>query len=299
MSEQESAYGERVHRVPRLGRRSRSAHKGAFGRVLIIAGSRAMPGAAVLCARAALRAGSGLVTLAIPDDLVAAFPAAVPEATFFLLPPSTERDPEVWRHTFQEALKRDWDAIGIGPGLGTAAPQRALVEVAGAWGGPTCFDADALNIVARGAAVSFRSDRVWTPHPGEFKRLTGSLPTGRDERLRAATAFVRDRGGVIVLKGRESVVHSGARYFVNLTGNPGMATGGTGDILTGIITSLLGQGLSSFDAAVLGAHVHGLAADFAARVEGEASLVAGDLVDRIGEAIEPLISLDPRARRSR
>src|SRR5690606_36156886 len=180
---------DRTHTLPRHGRRTRDAHKGNFGRVLLVVGSRAMPGAAVLTARAALRAGSGLVTIAVPDDIAVAFPSAVPEATLFLLPPSTESDPSRFRERLEEALAENWDAIGIGPGLGVDPAKQALVEAIGEWRGPQCFDADALNNVAKGIVVDRRADRVWTPHPGEFRRLTARLPVTRSERLDCARAF--------------------------------------------------------------------------------------------------------------
>jgi len=247
-----------------------------------------MPGAAVLTARAALRAGSGLVTIAVPDDIAVAFPSAVPEATLFLLPPSTESDPSRFRERLEEALAENWDAIGIGPGLGVDPAKQALVEAIGEWRGPQCFDADALNNVAKGIVVDRRADRVWTPHPGEFRRLTARLPVTRSERLDCARAFVRERGGVLSLKGRGTIVHGEASYFVNTTGNPGMATGGAGDVLTGIVTSFLGQGFAAYEAAVLGTYLHGLAGDLAARARGEASLVASDIIEHLCDAFGTL-----------
>jgi hydroxyethylthiazole kinase-like uncharacterized protein yjeF len=296
----------RVHLVPRPPRRDRNAHKEDFGRVLCIAGSERMPGAAVLMARAALRSGCGLVTVASRGAALAGFPSALPEAMLYPLP---ELDPlpelEISDGTaarIRSTAKLDalfsmpWDAIGIGPGLGTSAESAALIERLGGWPGPQCMDADALNVIAAGAAIGHSDRRVWTPHPGEFERLTGERPRSDVDRYSAALRFVEEHGGVLVLKGRHTVVAERGRYFVNLTGNPGMSTAGSGDVLTGAITGLLAQGLTPFDAAVLGVHAHGLAGDLAARERGEIGTIASDIADQLSHALR---RLEPRRRSSR
>lgn len=239
-----------------------------------------MCGAAVLAARAALRSGSGLVTVAIPGELSHGVTAAVPEAMHLHL---SEAD------GLPDDLDGRFDALGMGPGLGTSEHSRRLVERAlASWSGPQVIDADALNLVAAGLPTARRNDRVWTPHPGEFERLTGDTPRTGKERIAACGGFVATRGGVVVLKGHQTVIHDGERYTINETGNAGMATGGSGDVLTGIITSLLGRGFGAFDAARLGAHVHGLAGDFACSSIGETSLIASDLVDCLPDAFKSL-----------
>lgn len=269
-----------VDDLPSLPERARDSHKGDYGKVLLIAGSPGMCGAAVLSARAALRSGSGLVTVAIPGELSHGVTAAVPEAMHLHL---TDAD------DLPDDLDDRFDALGIGPGLGTSDSSRRLVERAlASWSGPQVIDADALNIIAAGLTTVRKDDRIWTPHPGELERLTGETPRTRNERIAACERFVAARGGVVVLKGHESVIHDGERYTINETGNAGMATGGSGDVLTGIIASFLGQGLEAFDAARLGAHVHGRAGDFACSDIGDTSLIATDLVECLPDAFKSL-----------
>jgi hydroxyethylthiazole kinase-like uncharacterized protein yjeF len=272
---------ERVQDLPKIPPREPDTHKGTYGRVLIVAGSPAMPGAAILAARAALRGGCGLLTLAIEPALSSIAGATVPEATQMLLAdggaPATGT-----------ALTAKFDALAAGPGIGTSdAPRKRLAQMLTGYGGPHVLDADALNIVAEHPDVAGprNAKRVWTPHPGEFQRLTGEKPHGDVERIAAAERFVERFGGVCVLKGRHTVITDGERYQVNGTGNPGMATGGAGDVLTGVIASFLGQGFPPFDAARLGVYLHGLAGDLAAREVGEVSLIASDITEHLPAAI--------------
>ena len=276
-----------VHSLPPLPSRLPDSHKGTYGKVLLVAGSRGMAGAAVLAARAALRGGAGLVTVAVPASLANALAIGVPEATQTLLP---ELDVEAYRKELLGTLEADLDsayqAVGIGPGIRTGPSSRDLLElVLSRRRGPHVVDADGLTVVSAGAEVRPSDERIWTPHPGEFRRLAATLPQGDDERVRAGQAFVEKYRGVLLLKGHRTVVTDGQRYFLNLTGNAGMATGGSGDVLTGLITSLLAQGLEPFAAACLGAHLHGLAGDFAARSLSRASVTAGDLVEYLPKAI--------------
>ncbi len=267
--------------LPHISPREASTHKGTYGRVLIVAGSPGMPGAAILAARAAMRTGSGLVTLAIPGAVSSAAGAAVPEATQVLLPDHRA-------DAVGPKMTGKFDSVAMGPGLGTSDGSRDLVKAAlSLYEGPIVIDADALNVVAlypeTAGAPSPR--RVWTPHPGEFQRLTGEKPVGDANRIAACGRFVQRFGGVVVLKGHRTVVVEGDRAYLNETGNPGMATGGSGDVLTGMIASLLGQGFAPFDAARLGVHLHGSAGDIAAASLGEVSLIASDIVDHIPAAI--------------
>ena len=159
-----------------------------------------------------------------------------------------------------------------------------LARVLEVYDGPQVLDADALNLVAEGLPAPPSDQRIWTPHPGEFQRLTGTTPSGDAERLEETRRFAGERGGTVLLKGNRTVVHNGDRFYVNLTGNPGMATAGSGDVLTGTITALLGQGLDGFEASQLGAYLHGYAGDIAAESLGQPSLTAGDLIDYLPEA---------------
>ncbi len=282
---------EKVDVLPRIPPRMPDSHKGTYGRVLVLAGSAGMPGAASLAALAALRTGSGLVTVALPASISLAVAATVPEATQILLPNEADlslQEKDRLVAALGADFERRYDAAAIGPGLGTSARARALVEaVLRRFAGPVVADADALNILAASPDLAgpARADRIFTPHPGELERLTGEKPKGDAERLAAAARLAARFGCVAVLKGHRTVIVEGDRYAVNETGNPGMATGGSGDVLTGVIASLLGQGFAAFDAARLGAHLHGSAGDLAAAALGEASVIAGDIIDSLPEAI--------------
>ena len=272
--------------LPPLPAREPDSHKGTYGRILLVAGSPGMPGAAVLAARAALRSGSGLVTVAFAESLAPSFTAALPEAMQLPLPePGSPNHDEEVAERLGDDLAGRFDAIGAGPGLGASAASRRVLEyVLARYSGPQVLDADALNLIADGLQLGDCEQRIWTPHPGEFERLTGSLPSGDQERLEATGRFVAERGGTVLLKGNRTVVHDGDRFYVNLSGNPGMATAGSGDVLTGVITSLLGQGVGRFEAAQLGAWLHGFAGDIAAESLGQPSLTAGDLINYLPEA---------------
>lgn len=281
---------ETVPGPPMLPPRRADAHKGDFGRVLVIAGSRGMAGAAALTGAAALRSGAGLVRVASPasvQPIVATF-----EPSYMTFPLAEDRLGQVDFAAARPDLERlaaDADVVAIGPGLGQSAGIRDLVRwVVEALDAPVVLDADALNALVGQAEVLHEISRpiVLTPHPGEFSRLTGKrvaeVQTAREE---SAVELASVAGPlVVVLKGRGTVVTDGARVFVNETGNPGMATGGSGDVLTGVISALIGQRLSAFEAAVLGVHAHGLAGDIARDQNGEMGMIAGDLVDSLPDA---------------
>lgn len=278
--------------IPRglLPVRAREAHKGDAGRVFLVAGSTGMSGAAALCTMGALRVGAGLVTLGIPKSLHDPMVEKLTEAMLKVLPETKEGS------LSQEALPEivstaeRMDAVAIGPGLSQHPQTKALVQhVLPMIAKPLVIDADGLNALAENLEVLRRRTLpcILTPHPGEMGRLT-RLSAGdvQRDRQRIAVEFAKKYRVIVVLKGHGTVV---ARYdgeaFVNETGNPGMASGGIGDVLTGMITGLLGQGLELFDAARLGVYVHGLAGDLAARERGEIGLLASDLIDRIPVAI--------------
>lgn len=281
--------------LPRLPRRARDGHKGTYGRVLVVAGSRTMAGAAVLCASAALRGGAGLVQVACPADAHAVVAAGNPCYTTFPLRQHAAG-------AFSEGAAGDViergraaNVLAVGPGLGHTPDVAALVrelltELAEV---PAVVDADALNALAP-LGDDFRgrpAPLVLTPHPGEFARLTGRpAPDGPRERAAQAAAFAANVGAVVLLKGAGTVVTDGRRVYVNATGNPGMATGGAGDVLTGLVAALIGQRLPAFDAAVLGCWVHGRAGDAAAAVLGQTSLTAADLIDHLPTVFRELES---------
>lgn len=282
----------RVEAIPRLAARRADAHKGDFGRVLVIAGSRGMAGAAALVGASALRSGAGLVRVACPAEVQPTVASFEPCYTTWPLPQDAEGRIDVT--TGFETIQRlvgEADVVAVGPGLGRGGTIGALVAwLLDACSLPMVVDADALNALGEEVAplLGRRAPTVITPHPGEFSRLTGiETATIQRERERHAVAFARGTSGgglVVVLKGHGTVVTDGRRVFLNTNGNPGMATGGSGDCLTGVIAALLGQGMSAFDAACLGAYIHGLAGDIARDQGGEVGLIAGDIVDALPDA---------------
>jgi NAD(P)H-hydrate epimerase len=282
--------------LPQLPPRHADSHKGDYGRALLVGGSRGMSGAIALAGRAALRSGAGLATLAVPNAIQHIVAALEPSyMTHGLADNGAEIDPAAASQIVD--LASHATAVALGPGLGRSTAVTDLVrrlyrEIAV----PMVVDADALFALAERpeSLAEAGCPRILTPHPGEFARLTGERYDSR-RRLEAAPQLARFVGEaalaaghsastIIVLKGHRSVVTDGTRVSVNQTGNPGMATGGSGDVLTGIITALLCQGLTSFDAARLGVHVHGLAGDLAARELGQISLIASDLIDYLPQA---------------
>ena len=271
---------------------SRAAHKGTFGHLLVVAGSPGKAGAARLCAEAALRAGAGLVTLAIPERLpVDSLALLLPEVMVERVPGGPGGTFDATSGPALEALLETRDALAIGPGLGTdqgtVALVRALYVAAEV---PTVVDADGLNALAAGGVPPLRAggSRVLTPHPGEMARLldttTGAL-AGR--RVPTARTLATDTGAVVVLKGAGTIVaepEGGA--WLNPTGNPGMGTAGSGDVLTGVLGALLARGLGVVPAASAAVFWHGLAGDLAADRAGEASLIASDISEALGPALE-------------
>ncbi|MBN2490486.1 MAG: NAD(P)H-hydrate dehydratase [Planctomycetes bacterium] len=265
------------------------AHKGDAGRVLLIAGSRGMAGAAALAARGALRAGAGLVTVAIPEPIEPVLATKLDCAMTIPLPAAPPG--VIAAEALSAALERATaaDVVGAGPGMGTAPETRAfLVGLLGALRRPLVLDADGLNLASLGALdflAGYALPKILTPHPGEMSRLLGT--TTRDvqaDRPGAAVEAARRFAAVVVLKGANTVVTDGHAVHINRTGNPGMATGGSGDVLTGVITALLAQRMEPLAAARLGAHVHGLAGDLAAAAKGPISMTAADLVDHLPAA---------------
>lgn len=263
---------------PTLPPRSPDDHKGTFGTVLVVAGSRGMLGAAILAARGALRGGAGLVRACLPANLMAPLTVAVPSAT------TLSRSTPVAR--WLEGV----DAVLAGPGLSNTPGTRKLVrELVSRCEVPLVLDADALNSLAPvEGRLEARSVLVSTPHPGEAARLLGSTAAAvQRDRQRAAARLVKAVGGVIVLKGSRTIVTDGSQHYTNTTGNPGMATGGSGDVLAGLLAALLAQGMDPFGAACLAVHAHGRAGDLVAERLSQTGMIAEDLPDALAEVLEP------------
>lgn len=271
-----------------LPQRRPDGHKGTFGRLLVVAGSTGMSGAAILCCRGALCAGAGLVTLAVPESLLPIVEASLPEAVTIPLP---EEDGHLAPNPLKRlvpALSRA-DAVAIGPGLSRGdGVKEAVASVLSSHHGPYVIDADAIAAIADPDILSRIAGRaVLTPHPGE---LSGLIDLSTDEidrdRVEVARRFAADNNIVLLLKGRPTVIAiPGGGLYLNPTGNTGLATGGSGDVLTGLIGGFLAGGAPLGDAALLGAYLHGLAAELYARDRSERSLTPSDLVDALPYAI--------------
>jgi len=275
--------------IPKLKPRAAEAHKGDFGRVCIIAGSVGMSGAAALVGTAALRAGAGLVRVAVPEAVLQIVASIEPSFTTIPLPSDNKGRIATKAVRAVLAAAEDNDVVAFGPGVGVAAgPRAVLEELLRRDGLRLIIDADGLNNLAKikDWVKELKASLILTPHPGELRRLWQGLfrediPT---ERVVQAGRLAAECSSVVVLKGAGTVVSDGDKVYVNTTGNPGMATAGSGDVLTGVIAALCGQGLNNFDASVLGAYVHGLAGDIAAKELGQISLIARDLLDSLPKA---------------
>ena len=260
--------------------RNRFAHKGDFGHALLVAGSYGKMGAAVLSARACLRSGAGLLTCHIPKCGYEIMQSSLPEAMVL-----TD-----FNTSFLTKIEDDlekYDAVGIGPGIGTASETRSLLQdIFKTCHRPLVLDADALNIIAsqKDLLSLIPKGSILTPHPKEFERLFGTSKNDF-ERITLASAKAKEFNIVIVLKGHHTFIASpGRKGFFNSTGNAGMATAGSGDTLTGILTALLAQGYNSQEAALLGVYIHGVAGDYAAKKNSMEAMIAGDIIDNIGNA---------------
>ena len=272
--------------------RATDAHKGDFGRVLLVAGSRGKTGAAYLAAMGALRTGAGLVTVGTPSSCQGALAALGPE--YMTEPLVDGLDGQVSARAITRVLEIDRDVIACGPGLGRGSGARdfvhALVEQDET---PLILDADALTVLAEDPdRLMGREERalIITPHAGEMARLVGCTPAEvQTNRLATATGFATTHQVYVVLKGYRTIIATpDGRAFINPTGNAGMATGGTGDVLTGMIAAWLAQLLDAEAACRLAVYLHGAAGDLAAAARGDLSLIASDLLEYIGPALGQL-----------
>jgi hydroxyethylthiazole kinase-like uncharacterized protein yjeF len=263
--------------------REPDSHKGDYGHALVVAGSSGKAGACILAARAAVRAGAGLVTAAVPEPILQTVDLGSIESMTLALPAGASG--QLAERAAEVVLKaaEGKTVLALGPGLGqepstVAAIRRIVLESAL----PLVLDADGINAFAgkAGDLAGRRAETVLTPHPGELGRLLGiSTAQIEEDRIAAARGAAEETGAIVVLKGHLTLVASGTAVFVNPTGNPGMATGGAGDVLTGLIAGLLAQGLDALDATVLAVYLHGLAGDLAVVRLQEISLAAGDLIE--------------------
>ena len=279
--------------APLFPRRARDSHKGTYGHLLVLAGSVGKAGAAGLCARAALRAGVGLVTVGTAASVQPTVAVLSPEAMTEPLAETPTRTVALQAREAITTLAEARSAVAIGPGFGLDDETRSLVRtLVATLPRPMVVDADALTAVADQLDVLRKAPapRVLTPHPGEMARLLGaSVADVQRERIDVARSFARIHSVHVVLKGARSVVAApDGQVSVNPTGNAGMASGGTGDVLTGIVGALLARGLEPGRAAMAAVYLHGLAGDVAAERVGEEALIASDVIDALGEAFRRL-----------
>ena len=252
------------------------AHKGDFGKLLLLCGSRGYTGAAYFAAMGALRAGAGLVFLGVPESIYVIEAVKLNEAVVFPLP---DKQGILSAEAIPQILQRlpDMDAVVVGPGLGqsedTFQITAAVLQNAGC---PVILDADGINLVSGHKDLLRGRDKptILTPHEGEFRRLWG--PVGKDRMASAAAA--RELNSILLLKGHETCITDGCAKYRNPTGNPGMAVGGSGDVLAGIIAGLIGQGLSPLEAAACGAWLHGKAGDVCAQELGQYGMLPSDML---------------------
>ena len=263
---------EIVHRL--LRPRKADSHKGNYGHALLIAGSAGRMGAAVIAAKACLRSGTGLLTVIVPEKERYVLQATVPEAMLSMREEAHD--------------SKQFSAIGIGPAIGTdTAAAETLKKIFSEYKIPVLLDADALTVVAKNINLmnSIPAGTVITPHPKEFDRLFGAH-AGEKERRITAWKMAKEINMIIVLKGHRTLITDGKKSFINKTGNAGLAKGGSGDALTGIITAFLAQGYEPLDAACLGVYIHGLAADIALKTQSPESMLITDVIECLGKAFK-------------
>lgn len=258
--------------------RPKDGHKGNFGKLLLLCGSVGCTGAAALAAMGALRCGAGLVYLGVPQSIYAIEAVKLTEPVVFPLP---EEDGKFSSEVELSPLLKDKDAVLLGPGMGQSPGTRLLtLEILRQAQVPLVLDADGINVICGHKDVlrGRTAPTILTPHAGEFSRLGGKIGTNREEN---AMEFARQNRCILVLKGHHSVITDGISCYRNPTGNPGMATGGSGDVLAGMITALIGQGLAPLDAAACGVWLHGAAGDLTAKDLGQMAMLPTDLLQHL------------------
>ena len=271
--------------------RSANSHKGTYGHALLVGGSPGMVGAVMMSSQAALRTGAGLVTAAVPESLTAVVDSSLMEVMTAPLGQTGQSAIALEALPAIENLLGTVSVCAVGPGMSRYPEAGAIVRhILERSGVPLVIDADGLNALENDVTVL--KDRqvpiVLTPHPGEMARLTGkTIEEIQSHRLEIAQTFAEEWGVTLVLKGNKTIIaNPSGEVYINISGNPGMATAGSGDVLTGIITGLIAQGLKPQDAAFAGVYLHGLAGDLAAQIKGEPGLIAGDLISCIPEVLK-------------
>jgi NAD(P)H-hydrate epimerase len=283
-------------RLPQqIAKRKLTTHKGDYGHLLIVGGSEGLSGAVCLVAESALRVGAGLVTVGIPKSLNTIFEIKLTEA--MSLPLEETKFKTLSGQAFDriKEFTKKIDALALGPGASrNSSTQRLILKLIKEIDKPLVVDADGINALAGNLRVLKKrkaDDLILTPHLGEFSRLVKKeIKYIKKQKLELAKEFALKYKLTLVLKGYRTIVTSAGRFFENKTGNPGMATAGSGDVLTGIIAGLIVQGIESFEAAKLGVYLHGLAGDLVAKDKTQAGLIASDIIEYLSKAIKRILT---------
>ena len=274
------------HKVKKMfPKRRKDAHKGDFGRILLLCGCKGYTGAAALSAMGALRVGAGLVYLAVPECIYEIEATKLTEPIVIPLP---DENGKLSRKAIDQIapLLPQMDCVLIGPGLGQSDGTLAVLSyVLQSYQGTVILDADGINLLSahKDLLCGRTGATILTPHEGEFRRLSNAVDTGREQ---AAIDLANELGAIVVLKGMHTVITDGRRTYINMTGNPGMAVGGSGDVLAGMITGLVGQGFEPLLASAAGAWIHGAAGDLCAKKFGEYSMLPSDMIAVIPQLLK-------------
>lgn len=280
------------NRLPRIPKRKHDSHKGTFGRVALVGGSLGMAGAVVLAGHGTLLSGAGLVDLVVPERIVDIVSCKVTSQMVKTLSSNGGGVFSDFAYKQLDKVLKGNTVIAAGPGMRTGTGARNIIKrLLLGFDVPLIIDADGLNclsILGINILKKRKAPVILTPHPGEMERVCGlDISTIQKDRVKTAVEFAKETGVVLVLKGNRTVVSDGTSYYVNKTGNPGMAVGGSGDVLTGIIAGLAGSsGLDAFSAACIGCYIHGEAGDSAARSKGEISMTAEDILENLSASFK-------------
>lgn len=261
-----------------LPNRLADTHKGNYGKLLLLCGSKGYTGAAALAAMGALRSGAGLVFLTVPECIYEIEAIKLTEPIVQAVPSKNGMFSSDALDSIQKMFTGK-DALLIGPGIGTSTDTEEMVcFVLDHFKGPVIVDADGINVLSKHKDIlrGRTNPTILTPHNGEFLRLGGNLT---ENRIQSAIAFAKEIGIILLLKGHETIITDGEKCYINTTGNPGMATGGSGDVLSGVITALVGQGIPALEAAACGAWLHGAAGDICSREIGEYGMLPTDMIN--------------------
>lgn len=280
--------------ISKIPRRREDTHKGDFGHVFVLAGSRGMTGAAFLASQAAMRSGSGLVTCGVPKSLNAIMETKLTEVMTLALPEVKEGALGAFAEKMILRFIKKADCVVIGPGISRHPETQKLVRnLLGKIDKPVILDADGIIALAGNLGILQKRTppTVLTPHPGEMSRLVAKdVRAIQADRIKTARDFAKKYKVILALKGRRTVIADPkGNTYTNMTGNSGMSTAGVGDVLTGMIASFVGQGINPYSATVIGVYLHGLAGDLAAKENGQFSLIATDLLEKLPQAIKGVL----------